>query len=109
MHCELSTGHIKQFAQLFSSSQSCRDPIASVILITFLSQWSDTNLFGIIPGFRLRRQKSLTSGESVSVEEPRIERILSGKLLTRKVGMLARQAKEGGQTCRQGGWRSRQS
>ena len=53
------------------------------------------------PGLRVRRQKSLTSGESVSVEEPRIERILPGELLPRQAGGLARQSKEGREPCGQ--------
>ena len=61
------------------------------------------------PGLRLRRQKSLTSGESVSVEEPRIERILPWELLARQAGRLARQSKEGREPCGQRDWRPGQS
>ena len=65
------------------------------------------------PGFRVRRQNTtklqlqkLTSGKSVSVEEPRIERILPRERLARqRLTWLTRKAKEGREPGGQGDWR----
>ena len=64
------------------------------------------------PGFRVRRQNTtksqlqLTSGKSVSVEEPRIERILPREMLTRqRLTWLTREAKEGREPSGKGDWR----
>ena len=64
------------------------------------------------PGFRVRRQNTtksqlqLTSGKSVSVEEPRIERILPRERLARqRLSRLAREAKEGRESGGKGDWR----
>ena len=50
----------------------------------------------------MRRHKTLTSGESVSVEEPRVERILPRELLPWQTGVLAGQSKEGREPSGQG-------
>ena len=69
------------------------------------------------PGFRVRRQNTtklqlqkLTSGKSVSVEEPRIERILPRERLARqRLSWLSREAKEGREPGGKGDWRPGQS
>ena len=109
MHSLSSSGHIKQFAQTFLQLSIVPSPNC-LGNFNHVSQWSDINLFGIIRALECedstQSQLQLTSGKSVSVEEPRIERILPREMLTRqRLTWLTREAKEGREPVGQGDWR----